>query len=135
MPGLSKLNNKDFIRAFQVTDAVIQNNQPLFILTWMGSIISIINIISISIINVELPYAWLMIAVGTVYLVGVQGTTIAIHLPLNNHLQKINIDKLDEHTLSQERINFERRWVYFNKLRTVISFTVTLLYLVVLIIR
>ena len=93
MPGISKLNNKDFIRAFQVTDAVIQNNQPLFILTWMGSIISVINVISISIINVELPYAWLMIAVGTVYLIGVQGTTIAIHLPLNNHLQKINIDK------------------------------------------
>ena len=44
MPGISKLNNKDFIRAFQVTDAVIQNNQPLFILTWMGSIISVINV-------------------------------------------------------------------------------------------
>ena len=99
MPGFSNLNNKDFIRAFQVTDAVIQNNQPLFILTWMGSIISVINIISISIINVELPYAWLMIAVGTVYLVGVQGTTIAIHLPLNNHLQKINIDKYSDKKL------------------------------------
>ena len=135
MPGISKLNNKDFIRAFQVTDAVIQNNQPLFILTWMGSIISVINVISISIINVELPYAWLMIAVGAVYLIGVQGTTIVIHLPLNNHLQKINIDELDEHKLSEERINFEKRWVYFNKLRTGISFTVTLLYLVVLIIR
>ena len=26
MPGLSDLNDKEFIRAFQVTDAVIQNN-------------------------------------------------------------------------------------------------------------
>ena len=25
MPGLSNLNNKNFLRAFQVTDAVIQN--------------------------------------------------------------------------------------------------------------
>ena len=31
MPGLSNLNDKEFIRAFQVTDAVIQNNQPIFI--------------------------------------------------------------------------------------------------------
>ena len=27
MPGLSNLNDKEFIRAFQVTDAVIQNDQ------------------------------------------------------------------------------------------------------------
>ena len=38
MPGLSNLNDKDFLRAFQVTDAVIQNNQPLFMFTWIGSI-------------------------------------------------------------------------------------------------
>ncbi len=29
MPGLAKLADKEFIRAFQVTDKVIQNNQPI----------------------------------------------------------------------------------------------------------
>ena len=29
MPGFAKLDDRDFIRAFQVTDGVIQNNQPL----------------------------------------------------------------------------------------------------------
>ena len=33
MPGLSKLNDKDFLRAFQVTDAIIQNKQSLFMFT------------------------------------------------------------------------------------------------------
>ena len=47
MPGLSKLNDKEFIRAFQVTDGIIQNNQPLFMLTWVGSIISILSTIVI----------------------------------------------------------------------------------------
>ena len=28
MPGLSSLSDKDFLRAFQVTDAIIQDNQP-----------------------------------------------------------------------------------------------------------
>ena len=32
MPGFAKLDDRDFIRAFQVTDGVIQNNQPLFML-------------------------------------------------------------------------------------------------------
>tara|TARA_B100001123_G_scaffold400468_1_gene486287 strand:- start:1340 stop:1594 length:255 start_codon:yes stop_codon:yes gene_type:complete len=54
MPGLSKLNDKEFIRVFQLTDAVIQNNQPLFILTWIGSIISLLSTILISIVSVGL---------------------------------------------------------------------------------
>ena len=52
MPGLSKLNDKEFIRAFQVTDGIIQNNQPLFMLTWIGSIIAILSSILIAIIFV-----------------------------------------------------------------------------------
>ena len=40
MPGLSKLDDKEFIKAFQVTDGIIQNNQPIFILIWVGSIMS-----------------------------------------------------------------------------------------------
>ena len=51
MPGLSNLNDKEFIRAFQVTDAVIQNNQPIFMLTWIGSIVSLISTILISVIG------------------------------------------------------------------------------------
>ena len=42
MPGFAKLDDRDFIRAFQVTDGVIQNNQPLFMLAWVGSILSIV---------------------------------------------------------------------------------------------
>jgi len=32
MPGIKNLDDRDFIRAFQVTNRVIQNNQPVFIL-------------------------------------------------------------------------------------------------------
>ena len=38
MPGFGKLNDREFIQAFQATDGIIQNNQPLFILVWGGSI-------------------------------------------------------------------------------------------------
>jgi len=41
MPCPSQLDEKEFIRAFRVTDGLIQNNQPLFILTWLGSVISV----------------------------------------------------------------------------------------------
>ena len=84
MPGFSKLDDKEFLRAFQVTDGVIQNNRPLFMLTWVGSIISVLSVIVISLLSLGLSEAWKLIVVGLIYLLGVQGVTISIHLPLNN---------------------------------------------------
>ena len=88
MPGLAKLTDKNFLRAFQVTDEIIQNNQPLFMLIWIGSIISVITTIFTSIVYVGFPDASLTLLVCFIYLVGVQGVTIIIHIPLNNHVQK-----------------------------------------------
>ena len=42
MPGLKGLDDKSFIKAFQVTDRIIQDNHPLFLLVWLGSAVSII---------------------------------------------------------------------------------------------
>ena len=109
MPGLSNLNNKDFLKAFQVTDAVIQNNQPLFMFTWIGSIVAILTTIAVSLVAVSLSEAWLIILVGAAYLQSVQGITLAIHIPLNNHIQKLNIEELDDKTLADERLKFETK--------------------------
>ena len=135
MPGLSKLNDKEFIRAFQVTDGIIQNNQPLFMLTWVGSIIAILSSILIAIIFFEISETWLIILIGVVYLLGVQGITISIHIPLNNHLQQVNIDELNAERLSEERIKFENKWNNFNIIRTMIAFSVSVLLLLILAIR
>lgn len=42
MPGIKSLNDGEFVRAFQVMDGVIQNNQPLFMLVWKGSTLSLL---------------------------------------------------------------------------------------------
>ena len=135
MPGLSKLDDKGFIKAFQVTDGIIQNNQPLFILIWVGSIVSVLGTIITSIISLGIIEAWLIISVGTVYLLGVQGITISIHLPLNKRIQKININSTNYHTLSEERKNFETKWNYFNNIRTGIAFFVILIFLLIITMR
>ena len=132
MPGLSKLNDKDFLRAFQVTDAVIQNNQPLFMSTWIGSIVAILTTILISLVTVGLSEAWLIVLMGAAYLLGVQGITVAIHIPLNNHIQKLNIEELNDKTLADERLKFEKKWNFFNKIRTGIAISVGLLMLILL---
>ena len=135
MPGLSKLNDKDFLRAFQVTDAVIQNKQPLFMSTWIGSIIAILTTILVSLVSVGLPETWLILLIGVTYLLGVQGITVAIHIPLNNHIQKVKVEELNDETLANERLKFETRWIFFNYIRTSIAISVSVLMLILLTIR
>ena len=129
MPGLSNLDDKEFIKAFQVTDRIIQNNQPIFILIWVGSIISVLITIIISIFTLGLLGGWKIVFVGLVYLVGVQAITIIIHLPLNKRIQNIDINSTNLQSLNEERKNFETKWNYFNNIRTVIAFLVTLFFL------
>tara|TARA_Y100001936_G_scaffold233515_1_gene259512 strand:+ start:1085 stop:1579 length:495 start_codon:yes stop_codon:yes gene_type:complete len=135
MPGLSNLNDKDFIRAFQVTDAVIQNNQPFFMFTWIGSIVAILTTILVSLVSVGLSETWLITLIGVAYLLGVQGITVAIHIPLNNHIHKIKIEELNDETLADERLKFETKWNFYNYIRTSIAISVSLLLLVLLTIR
>ena len=125
MPGFAKLDDRDFIRAFQVTDGVIQNNQPLFMLAWVGSIVSVVATMILGFIELHGIERWTVFAIGFVYLLGVQGITIRVHLPLNNRLQRLEIDEMDPESLSKERNKFETRWNYFNSIRTMIAFVVS----------
>ena len=135
MPGLSKLDDKEFIKAFQVTDGIIQNNQPIFIFIWVGSIISVLGTIIISILSLGIVEAWLIIFAGVIYLLGVQGITISIHLPLNKNIQKIDVNSNNSQTLREVRRNFETKWNYFNNVRTGIALFVILIFMLILTIR
>ena len=135
MPGLSNLADKEFIRAFQVTDAVIQNNQPIFMFTWIGSIVSLLITILTSVVGFELSETWLVVLFSVIYLLGVHGITIAIHIPLNNHIQKVEIEELNDEAITDERVKFERKWNFFNNIRTSISISVSLLLLIQLSLR
>ena len=132
MPGLSKLSDKEFLRAFQITDKVIQNKHPLFMLIWLGSIVFILGAMFSSIVEFGLFGSLFIIFLGVLYLLGVQGLTITIHLPLNNRLQAVDIENLTSEELYEERFKFEMKWNYFNKIRSFIAFFVTLMLLIFL---
>ena len=110
MPGLSKLSDKEFLRAFQTTDRVIQNKHPLFMIIWLGSIISVSGTMISSIANFGPLDSLFVILAGSLYFLGVQGLTIIIHLPLNKRIQAIDIENLTSQELNEERSKFERKW-------------------------
>ena len=96
---------------------------------------SVLSTIITSILSLGILDAWLIIFVGVVYLLVVQGITISIHLPLNKSIQNIDINSSNFETLSKERKNFETKWNYFNNVRTVVAFFVVLIFLLILTIR
>ena len=125
MPGFGKLNDREFIQAFQATDGIIQDNQPLFMLVWVGSIASVVATMVLSVVYLHGNERWVIILFGTLYIIGVQGITILVHLPLNNSLQGVKINEMDLESLQQLRSKFETRWNYFNNIRTGISCAVS----------
>ena len=60
---------------------------------------------------------------------------MVIHILLNNHIQKIKIEDFNDKVLSEERLKFESKWIFFNNMRTIMAISVSLLMLVILILR
>ncbi len=134
MPGIKNLNDSGFIRAFQVTDRIIQNNQPLFLLVWVGSAIALLVSAFFGIGRLEGVNFFLLSFSTLAYLLGVQLSTIIINLPLNNKIQTLDTDTMNETELRVARKEFESRWNSSNRVRTVISSLVSAL-LIVLVFR
>ena len=119
MPGIAKLNDKGFLSAFKHMDEIIQNNQPLFILVWAGSILSIIITLILGIMNLIGTQIYILILASILYLVGVQLPTFRFNIPLNNSLQNLAIESLDESEAALCRVDFETPWNRWNRIRTV----------------
>ena len=51
---------------------------------------------------------WLIIAKGTTYLIGVHITSVIIHLPLSNKIQKIEAERISSPLLIEESLKFAK---------------------------
>ncbi|WP_293166256.1 DUF1772 domain-containing protein [Okeania sp. SIO2C9] len=132
MPGIKTLSDREFIRAFQVMDGIIQNNQPIFVLVWVGSIVSLVASVVLGIGQLEGAERWLIISAVFAYLLVVQLPTFTINIPLNNKLQMLNVDDLDETAQKAARMDFEPRWLLWNSIRTTFACLVSSLLIILL---
>ena len=132
MPGTKSLNDREFIRAFQVMDGIIQNNQPLFVLVWVGSVVTLVISAVFGFGQLDGIGRLLIIFVALAYILGVQVPTITINVPLNNKLQALDVDAINETTQKTARKNFEPRWNRWNSIRTAIASLVSVLLMILL---
>jgi uncharacterized membrane protein len=126
MPGIQGLNDREFIRAF------IQNDQPLFVFVWVGSVVALVVAAVLGIGQLDGGgRLLLLIATGT-YVLGVQVPTIAINVPLNNTLQTLDVDRVKATTHADARREFEPRWNRWNTIRTALASVTSALLMIVL---
>lgn len=132
MPGIRNLDALDFLQAFKAMDRIIQNNQPWFILVWLGSIISLILTTGLSLATLQSLDRVLLVSACVIYLFGVLLPTAAINVPLNNRLQAQELTSVDDTELHSIRSTFESPWIKWNTIRTYFAvITSTLLILLV----
>ena len=133
MPGITKLQDREFLLSFKHMDGIIQNNQPLFILVWAGSIITLFSKLILGTLNLDGTELYLLWIASVLYLFGVQLPTFQFNIPLNNLLQSMDLQVLGESELSSLRDDFEKPWNRWNRLRTINSILSVSILLILLI--
>ncbi|MDX2446637.1 MAG: DUF1772 domain-containing protein [Desulfobacterales bacterium] len=118
MPGIKSLKDREFIRAFQVMDRVIQDNHPIFVLVWVGSVVALVISAVLGIGRLDGAGRLLIIFATLAYLFGVQLPTITINIPLNNKLQTLDVGDMNETAQHAARKDFEPNWNRWNSIRT-----------------
>ena len=132
MPGIKSLNDREFIRAFQVMDGVIQNNQPLFILVWVGSAVALVTAAVFGVGQLAGAARLLLVLAALTYILGVQLPTITINIPLNNKLQTLDVQATNQTAHKTARREFEPRWNRWNSIRTALASLASALLIILL---
>ncbi|MBA4124294.1 MAG: DUF1772 domain-containing protein [Acidobacteria bacterium] len=126
--GLARLSNAEYISAMQSINRAIQN--PIFFAAFFGAPILLP-------LSVFLHYGqplsarfWFLLAATIIYLIGTFGVTIFGNVPLNNVLDRFNLQSASEEETALQRANFEGRWNNLNTIRTVSS-TLAIVFVVI----
>ena len=132
MPGIGNLGAGEFLKAFQVIDRVIQDNQPVFLLVWVGSVVALLASAVIGFGQMDGAGRLLLIAAVLIYLLGVQLPTVTINIPLNNSVQALDIDAMSPTALEAARQEFESRWNRWNSIRTAVASLASVMLMILL---
>ena len=132
MPGIRRMADREFLRTFQDFDRIIQNNHPIFMVVWVGSIVAAVACLVLGLSQLDGASRVTLVAAATIYLAGVQLPTFTVNVPRNNRLQTLNVDDLDDEALASERQWFEPIWNRWNNIRTLLAVLASAMFIITL---
>ena len=129
-PGIGRLDDPGYLMSFQQMNRTIIN--PLFFLVFFGPFI--LGLICLYWFKGSPgTLMWLLVLATAVYFFGVVLVTIFGNVPLNEMLDKVDLNMASPEKLGQLRESFELKWNRLHLIRTitsVISFLFLLLALI-----
>lgn len=127
-PGIGKLSDIEYLRALQSMNRVILNNA--FKIIFLGAIIAV-ALVPVFYFNLyPKNIFWLFVFTLVIYWIGVFGVTVSGNIPLNEILDKTNLESITSEEIKTLRKSVEVKWNNFNLIRC-ISSAITFLILIV----
>lgn len=117
-PGIGRLDDFGFLMAFQQMNRVILN--PTFFAVFLGSFfLGAINLLLFK--NALSSIWWMLLVAVLMYFLGVVLVTVFGNLPLNDMIDKQNLEALSQVELQDLRSVFEAKWNQFHLVRIITS--------------
>ena len=118
-PGIGKLSDLEYLRALQSMNRVILNKA--FIGIFLGAVIAVALV---PIFHFKLSpdnIFWILILALVTYWIGVFGITVFGNIPLNEILDKINLESIALEEIKALRTSIEVKWNNLNLIRSISS--------------
>lgn len=129
VPGLRNATATQHIAAMQGINAKIQN--PIFFLSFFGP--TLLLPLAAYLHRDKPEFAMLVLAAG-LFMVGANGITIAVHIPLNEALDKVEVSQISEAEAEPIRTDYQgsdSRWMRWHTVRTLTTTASAALVLIV----
>ena len=118
-PGIGKLSDIEYLRALQSMNRVILNNA--FRIIFLGAIIAV-ALVPVFYFNLyPKNIFWLFVFTLVIYWIGVFGVTVSGNIPLNEILDKTNLESITSEEIKTLRKSIEVKWNNFNLIRCISS--------------
>ena len=118
-PGIGKLSDIEYLRALQSMNRVILNNA--FKIIFLGAIIAVVLVPVFYFNFYPRNIFWLFVFTLIIYWIGVFGVTVSGNIPLNEILDKTNLESITSEEIKTLRKSIEVKWNNFNLIRCISS--------------
>jgi len=118
-PGLGNLPDANYIAAMQSINKAIIN--PFFMMSFLGTLV-LLPLSTYYSYNASMMLRfYLLLAATILYAAGVFGVTMLGNVPLNDALEKVNLQAASPAEVRAYRISFEGPWNYLHRIRSLAS--------------
>jgi uncharacterized membrane protein len=116
-PGIGRLDNLTFLKSFQAMNRAIINGK--FMIVFFGPVILLF--LNTYLFKGNNTSFWLFLIAAILFFIGIGLVTIFGNVPLNEVLDKSNLELLSKVELKELRNNFEQPWNRLHMIRTLSS--------------